>query len=172
MKGPRMLQRPLLGGVFGQGQFALASLPCVANGLHAVRFSVIEPRAGAVLSTGLDKREAIEAARRLLRGPAANDLQWQQRALWTDLPMPADVPKVRDISRRRREVFARSEGRCHYCRTTLTLDGRWHVEHMVPRALDGRDGGHNLVAACAPCNLRKRDRTALEFIADDPAAMA
>lgn len=172
MKAPRMRQRPLLGGPFGTGRYSLATLPVVSHGLHAVRFMVIEPRAGAVLSSGLDKREAIESARRLLRGPAANEPQWVQRALWPDLPLPADLPKVRSISRRRREVFDRSEGRCHYCRTTLTLDGRWHVEHMVPLALNGRDGVPNLVAACAPCNLRKRDRTALEFIADDPAATA
>jgi hypothetical protein len=167
-----MLQRPLLGGPFGAGRYSLATVPIVSHGLHAVRFMVIEPRAGAVLSSGLDKREAIESARRLLRGPAANDQRWEQQALWPDLPLPAAVPKVRSISRRRREVFERSEGRCVYCRAVLTLDGRWHIEHQQARALGGGDDPLNLVAACAPCNLRKRDRTALEFLADDPAATA
>ena len=68
------------------------------------------------------------------------------------------------MSRRRREVFARSDGRCHYCAAVLRLDGKWHVEHQMPRALGGGDELPNLVAACAPCNLSKRDRTALEFM--------
>jgi 5-methylcytosine-specific restriction endonuclease McrA len=70
----------------------------------------------------------------------------------------------------RREVFERSRGCCHYCRTPLTLDGQWHVEHMLPRALGGTDDELNLVAACAPCNLAKRDRTALEFVAEQAAS--
>jgi 5-methylcytosine-specific restriction endonuclease McrA len=72
------------------------------------------------------------------------------------------LPKA--ITKRRREVFDRSRGRCHYCSATLSLDGKWHVEHMLPRALDGDDSPINLVAACVGCNLAKSDRTALEFI--------
>jgi len=163
-----MLQRPIFGGVFGHGRYALATLPTIANGLHAVRFLVIDPRRGTVLSVADEKLQAIAAARRLLVGlpapGAANDPSWAQAALWPDLPVD-HLPVVRPISRRRREIFARSDGRCHYCRTALTLEGRWHVEHMMPRALGGEDAPGNLVAACAPCNLAKNDRTALEFIA-------
>ena len=161
----RMLQRPIYGGVFGRGLYALATLPTIANGLHAVRFMVIDPRVGTVLSVSDAKLEAIAMARRLLylTTSAANDAKWQQTALWPELPIEP-VAKVRPISRRRRQVFERSGGRCHYCRFALTLDGRWHVEHMVPRALGGDDAAGNLVAACAPCNLAKRDRTALEFV--------
>ena len=163
----RILQRPIFGGAFGQGVYALATLPTIANGLHAVRFMVIDPRRGTVLSVADDKLAAMAGARRLLVGlpasGAANDARWQQRALWPELHVDRP-PKVRVIARRRREVFARSEGRCHYCCAVLTLDGRWHVEHQVPRALGGGDQAHNLVAACAPCNLAKRDRTALEFV--------
>jgi hypothetical protein len=36
---------------------------------------------------------------------------------------------------------------------------------MLPRALGGLDDVGHLVAACAPCNLAKKDRTALEFVA-------
>ena len=166
----RMLQRPIYGGPFGQGQYALATLPMIANGLHAVRFMVIEPRRGTVLSVADDKLAAISSARRLLAGTpgarAANDPHWEQTWLWSNLPVDRP-PKVRSVARRRREIFARSEGRCHYCRAVLTLDGCWHVEHMVPRALGGEDAAGNLVAACAPCNLAKRDRTALEFVVQE-----
>ena len=166
--------RPIFGGVFGQGRYSLATLPCIAHGLHAVKFMVIEPSAGNVLSMALDKREALGAARKLLRaahaitgagavwGEAAN-----QPTLWAEeeLPLPdsSNEPAKR-VSRRRREVFERSGGRCHYCDCALTLDGAWHVEHQLPRALGGSDDIMNLVAACAPCNLAKSDRTALEFV--------
>ena len=167
MTAPRMLQRPIYGGVFGHGLYALATLPTIANGLHSVRFMVIEPRRGTVLSVADDKLQAIASARRHLSGlppsTAANDAQWEQAGLWLDLPIDRP-PRVKPVSRRRREVFARSLGRCHYCSAALTLDGRWQVEHMVPRALGGDDDASNLVASCAPCNLSKQDRTALEFV--------
>jgi hypothetical protein len=162
-----MLQRPIYGGVFGHGLYALATLPTIANGLHAVRFMVIEPRRGTVVSVADDKLQAIASARRVLGGlpasAAANDPSWEQTALWSDLPVDRP-PRLRPISRRRREVFERSEGRCLYCRAKLTLDGRWHVEHQLPRALGGGDDASNLVAACAPCNIAKGARSAIEFI--------
>ncbi len=162
----RMLQRPLYGGVFGNGRYSLATMPMVSNGLHAVRFLVLDPQGGAVLSTAFEKLAAIESARRVLRlaGPqsAANDAAWTQATLWSDLPFDRGIG-LRRVSRRRREIFDRSEGRCHYCQVTLTLDGRWHAEHQRPRALGGEDDAVNLVAACEACNLEKRDRTALEF---------
>lgn len=171
MSSARMLQRPIYGGLFGHGLYSLATMPMIANGLHAVRFMVIEPRAGAVLSVAEDKREAIAAARTLLRGgvgaPAANDPQWCQVLLWPDLRVEAPrAAGPRRVSRRRRAIFAKCDGRCHYCRCVLTLGGEWHVEHMQPRALGGSHDPHNLVAACVPCNLAKRDRTALEFVAE------
>jgi hypothetical protein len=159
-----MLQRPIYGGIFGRGVYALATQPTITNGLDAVRFMVVDPRAGTVLSVSDVKLEAIAMARRLLylTTPAANDARWQQAAFWPELPVEP-VPQLRTISRRRRQVFERSGSRCHYCRAALALNGRWHIEHMVPKALGGDEGPGNLVAACAPCNLAKRDRTALEF---------
>jgi 5-methylcytosine-specific restriction endonuclease McrA len=70
---------------------------------------------------------------------------------------------VKSISRRRQRIFDESGGRCHYCSTPLTLDGKWHIEHKMPRALGGDDEPGNLVAACVPCNFKKRDTTDLEF---------
>lgn len=164
-----MLRRPLLGGVFGHGQFELATQPIVVNGLHAVKFMVIEPRAGRVLSIAESKLEALGGARRLLHGTAAPppiEPTWQQPALWNEGPLlAAESHKLRrPVSRRRREIFERSGGRCHYCPQVLTLDGKWHVEHQMPRALGGEDTPANLVAACVKCNLAKSDRTALEFV--------
>jgi hypothetical protein len=172
---PEMRQRPLIGGVFGRGQYALATMPVISRGLHAVRYLVIEPREGAVLAIGEDKRECLAAARRLLKASHAPAVAatWQQSKLFVDddlMPVAAPSRKLRSLSRRRREIFEKCSGRCFYCSTPLTLDGRWHVEHQHPRALGGTDEPLNLVAACAPCNLAKRDRTALEYVMDQDRA--
>lgn len=174
MSGAALRHRPILGGVFGKGRYALASMPCVVKGLHAVRYMVLEPTSGVVLSIADAKVDALDSARAVLH--AAEQLaqqqadaaahEAQQGELWPreDASPAPPSGKRRPVSRRRREIFAKSAGRCHYCSTPLTLDGRWHVEHMFPRALGGADEIGNLVAACAPCNLAKRDRTALEFV--------
>jgi len=170
MSHARMLTKPLFGGPFGSlGTYALATMPTVANGLHGVRWMVIQARLGTVLAVADDKLAAIVLARRFLGADgernAANDRRWNQTTLFPELmEQVAESPKVRPISRRRRQIFERSGGSCHYCRRALTLDGTWHVEHMHPRALGGDDRATNLVAACAPCNLAKGPRTSLEFL--------
>ncbi len=48
-------------------------------------------------------------------------------------------------------VFLRDKFQCQYCgsRDDLTFD------HVIPRSKGGRTTWENVVAACAPCNLRK-----------------
>ncbi len=80
----------------------------------------------------------------------------------TTLPHPVVIRLVsyvrvpRFTSRRitRRALFARDEHACQYCgsRVRLTLD------HVMPRSRGGASTWDNVVTACAPCNLRKRDR--------------
>lgn len=162
-----MLQRPIFGGVFGMGHYALATMPSVSNGLHAVQYYVIEPRVGSVLSSSEDKREALASARRLLRASEALATRVEeatfgiQATFWPEPTEEATKP----VSRRRREIHDKCGGCCHYCKRTLRLDGDWHIEHMVPKALNGSSSENNLVASCPSCNLAKRDQTALEFIA-------
>ncbi len=52
-------------------------------------------------------------------------------------------------------LFLRDEFACQYCgaRHDLTFD------HVVPRVLGGKTSWENVVAACAPCNLRKGAKT-------------
>ncbi len=52
-------------------------------------------------------------------------------------------------------LFLRDEFACQYCgsKHDLTFD------HVVPRALGGVTSWENVVAACAPCNLRKGSKT-------------
>ncbi len=165
--------KPLLGGVFN-GRYSLASVPCVDRGLHSVRFFVLDAHGGAVLAVADQKADALSSARRLLRATALlvgySDVEPepQQGLLFPDAD-PLTIEEVgtalRPVSRRRRQVFERCAGSCHYCGERLQLDGAWHADHAHPRALGGTDDIINLVAACARCNLAKRDRTALEYVA-------
>jgi 5-methylcytosine-specific restriction endonuclease McrA len=51
-------------------------------------------------------------------------------------------------------LFLRDRFSCQYCghRHDLTFD------HVIPRSLGGQTTWENVVAACAPCNLRKGSR--------------
>ena len=143
--------------------FAFPAPPLALKGRGGVLWRAV----GAEVSSHVEREWFGSGPHRLLLAlptpVSANDATWQQASLWPELPL-ARPPKVRSISRRRREVFERSQGRCAYCRAELAIHGPWHVEHQVPRALDGTEEPGNLVAACAPCNLAKSDRTALEFV--------
>ena len=80
----------------------------------------------------------------------------------TTLPHPVVIRLVsyvkvpRFTSRRitRRALFARDGNACQYCGSgaRLTLD------HVNPRSRGGESTWENVVTACSPCNLRKRDR--------------
>jgi 5-methylcytosine-specific restriction endonuclease McrA len=175
-------RRPILGGVFGPGAFDLTSLATLCDGLDEVHYSVSPRDSQAHFGAWTTKAEALafgrrcvsilgysgvdEAKRRVaaaiekarLEEQAERDRQFAERV--ASLPVrPKSIPK------RRREIFDASEGQCHYCKTTLTLDGRWHIEHMQPKALLGPNERSNLVASCVSCNNKKRDMTAEEFIA-------
>lgn len=54
----------------------------------------------------------------------------------------------------KRAVLARDGHRCAYCGVRATT-----VDHVVPRALGGRDTFENTVAACLRCNNRKGSKT-------------
>ena len=66
------------------------------------------------------------------------------------------VPRAIQRKISRRALFARDGWRCVYCGTT---SGRLTLDHVVPRSKGGESIWENVVTACAPCNLRKGDRT-------------
>jgi 5-methylcytosine-specific restriction endonuclease McrA len=63
------------------------------------------------------------------------------------------VPVRRRAPLNRRAVFARDDGRCQYCAGPAES-----IDHVVPRSRGGEHVWENVVAACRPCNTRKRDR--------------
>src|SRR5258706_13744299 len=63
------------------------------------------------------------------------------------------VPFRRRVSVSRRAVMARDGGLCQYCGSRADS-----IDHVVPRSKGGAHTWENVVAACRPCNVRKRDR--------------
>ena len=49
--------------------------------------------------------------------------------------------------------------RCMYCGAKKRDGSELELEHIIPRSRGGKNTWDNLVAACAPCNRRKNDRT-------------
>jgi len=62
------------------------------------------------------------------------------------------------IRYRKQNVFARDRWTCAFCGAKKNAS-ELTVDHVVPRAQGGKTEWSNVVTACAPCNLRKADRT-------------
>jgi 5-methylcytosine-specific restriction endonuclease McrA len=63
------------------------------------------------------------------------------------------VPYQARVALNRRAVFARDGHRCQYCGALAE-----NIDHVIPRSKGGPHAWDNVVAACRPCNSRKRDR--------------
>ena len=66
------------------------------------------------------------------------------------------VPRAIQRKISRRALFARDGWRCVYCGSS---GGRLTLDHVVPRSKGGESIWENVVTSCAPCNLRKGNRT-------------
>src|SRR6184192_1337390 len=66
------------------------------------------------------------------------------------------VPRAAQRKISRRALFARDDWSCVYCGET---GGRLTLDHVVPRSRGGESVWENVVTSCAPCNLRKGNRT-------------
>ncbi len=66
------------------------------------------------------------------------------------------VPRAVQRKISRRALFARDGWRCVYCGST---NGRLTLDHVVPRSRGGDSVWENVVTSCAPCNLRKGNRS-------------
>jgi 5-methylcytosine-specific restriction endonuclease McrA len=66
------------------------------------------------------------------------------------------VPRAVKRKISRRALFARDSWRCQYCGTST---GKLTLDHVVPRSRGGDSVWENVVTSCAPCNLRKGDRS-------------
>lgn len=55
---------------------------------------------------------------------------------------------------KREQVLAKTDGRCAYCGTTLSLEN-FAIDHVKARRNGGSNRICNLMPACHPCNLAK-----------------
>lgn len=177
--------RPIIGGSFGPGQYSLCSLVVESAGLDSVYYCVTDTLSGVVIfASNESKSVALTEARKIIEliDPIAlagflgrfKANKERERAEKAEMEREAQrqihrdkkAPNIRSIPRRRQRIFDASNGACHYCKTALTLDGKWHIEHKMPRALMGTNEPSNLVASCVKCNLAKHDKTDIEFLAE------
>lgn len=184
--GPKLKMKPLIGGAFSGGRWCLASTHFTENGLDRVHYFVVDGVSRFMIGQGSTKACALQGARAMLSKQVGRELipmfilQLHAERIAREAEVRrvnreeqaemearrrARIKTVGSLPKRRRAIFEKSGGKCHYCACELTLEGRWHVEHMIPRALGGQSVEDNLVAACAPCNHKKRDQTDHEFIA-------
>tara|TARA_R110001599_G_scaffold84889_3_gene228291 strand:+ start:1099 stop:1599 length:501 start_codon:yes stop_codon:yes gene_type:complete len=56
----------------------------------------------------------------------------------------------------RKNILVRDENRCQYC-NNLFREAELTVDHVIPRSKSGKNVWNNVVAACKPCNQKKRD---------------
>jgi 5-methylcytosine-specific restriction endonuclease McrA len=111
--------------------------------------SVVSARRATCLVLA-EKAEVIEASDELLRSPSVA----MNIPLVVRLRYMVKAPRQRRAVLSRRAVFARDDYECQYCGGHADS-----IDHVVPRSRGGLHSWENLVAACRPCNLAKRDRT-------------
>jgi 5-methylcytosine-specific restriction endonuclease McrA len=58
----------------------------------------------------------------------------------------------------RTDIFAAYGNTCAYCDAPAE-----HLDHVVPISKGGADAPHNLLPACAPCNLSKSDKSLADW---------
>jgi 5-methylcytosine-specific restriction endonuclease McrA len=98
------------------------------------------------------KAEVLETLDRPLRS-ASTTFRWPHVIR---LVSYVRVPRTVQRKISRRALFARDGWRCVYCGTA---SGRMTLDHVVPRSRGGDSVWENVVTSCAPCNLRKGNRS-------------
>lgn len=111
--------------------------------------SVVSARRALCLVLG-DKADVIEHDDAMVH----SERMAIQSPLVIRLRYVVKVPYHRNTALSRRAVFARDNHRCGYCGGHADS-----IDHVMPRSRGGRNVWENVIAACKPCNLRKRDRT-------------
>lgn len=110
---------------------------------------------------------SLQRAVRLLFARKAEVVHDRDRALRSatlEFPLPSVVRLLYYVARKRKSVpltkknvLLRDDYKCAYC---LKPGGsEMTVDHVMPRSRGGPSSWTNLVACCARCNGRKRDRT-------------
>ena len=103
----------------------------------------------AVKASFLDRVDVIATYDHVVRSPSV-EIRIPSVVVLRDYVKPS-----KRVAFTRFNLFLRDEFACQYCGST----GELTFDHVVPRSAGGRTSWENVVAACAPCNLRKGSRT-------------
>lgn len=107
----------------------------------------------SVKAVFLDRVSVISEYDRTIRSPSL------EMKLPSVIALKEYIPAARRPAFTRFNVFLRDKFDCQYCGDAFAAHDLT-FDHLVPRSLGGRTTWMNVVAACAPCNLRKGNRLA------------
>lgn len=111
----------------------------------------------AVKAVFLDRVSVVSEYDRVIRSPRSEIRLPSVIALKDYAPVP------RRPAFTRYNVFLRDRFCCQYCGKRFSSHDLT-FDHVVPRSRGGLTNWTNVVAACAPCNMRKANRTPAEAI--------
>ena len=60
-------------------------------------------------------------------------------------------------------LYIKQDGKCHYCGFNIKYS-KFTIDHVIPKSKGGNNLPSNLVGACHPCNLEKRDMSIERFM--------
>lgn len=151
------------------------------EGRRSLQFSISWLGRGAYLT----ESSARDAVRRLVAKDILRLVERSRVGHTVEVRLPSEVLALRDsrthgqrrpkrvgklegidflLSRTlRRTVHDREGGYCFYCLRVVGPRVRC-IDHVVPRARQGRNSYRNLVSACMECNAQKGERAAEDFL--------
>ena len=106
----------------------------------------------AIKAVFLDRVDIIASYERSVHSPSL-DMKIPSVIALKQYVRPSEFPAFTRFN-----VFLRDGFACQYCGHT----GQLTFDHVLPRRLGGRTTWENIVAACAPCNMRKGGRSPRE----------
>ena len=106
------------------------------------------PWQDVVKAVFLDRVNVVEEYERRIHSPGF------EMRLPSVVSLKSYVKPAKHPAFTRFNLFLRDHFQCQYCGDTRDLT----FDHVIPRRLGGRTTWDNVVAACAPCNLRKGGR--------------
>jgi len=109
----------------------------------------------AVKAVVTDRVNVVSQYDRVVRSPSF------ELALPSVIALRDYVSQARRPAFTRFNVFLRDRFCCQYCGDAFPAH-ELTFDHVVPRSRGGRTTWYNVVAACAPCNLKKGGRMAKE----------
>lgn len=108
-----------------------------------------------------------KGAAEVINGIEGTPAVWNEffRSPSTSIQVPATMRLKKYVNKRwkaprfrKKVLFNRDNWKCQYCGVKLCWSNI-EVEHVMPSSRGGATSWFNCVAACKPCNKRKRDQT-------------